>query len=242
MTEWYDSEETVLVLSDLQAPFEHPDALDFLVAVADKYEPTRVVCIGDLTDSYHLGAWAKAPEAMGQSQEIEEMLEFVQDISAVFPDVDILTSNHDLRLIRAAHRAQIHPHFLKGYHEWMGLPKGWKFHDKLEIDGIMYTHGDETGSGASGPNAAIVRAMNYGCPVVHGHFHTKSEIAYVGTPKALLWGMFVGSLVDHSRIAFAYAKKSMRKPVLSTGVVVRGKPVLEPMVVNSDGRWVGYLI
>lgn len=242
MSDWTKSKKTILVIGDTQAPFHHEDTLDFLAALKKRYKPDKIVHIGDLTDSYWLGAWAKDPEAISQTQEIQEMLDFNREIGKLFPKVEILTSNHDLRLLRAAKRGGIHPHFLKSYHEWMGLPKGWKFHDKLSIDGIMFHHGDVTGAGAGGQGAAINRALNYGSPIVCGHHHTFSEIRYVATPKNLLWGMFVGSLIDHDKLAFAYAKQQLRKPILSSGVIINGQPVIEPMVLNHKGRWVGKLL
>lgn len=242
MTEWFSSKEVILVIGDTQAPFHHQDSLAFLKALKKKYKPTRVVHIGDLTDSYHLGAWAKDPEALSQSDEIARMLEFTKEISKIFPKVDILTSNHDRRLLRAAHRAMIHPHFLKDYNSWMGLPSTWKFHDKLEIDGIVFHHGDVVGSGAGGANAAVNRALSYGAPCVFGHHHSLSEVRYIATPRALYYGMFVGSLVDNEQIAFAYCKQHLRKSIISSGVIVKGKPVIEPMVLDTEGRWTGKLL
>ena len=242
MKDWTKSKQTILVIGDTQAPFHHQDCLPFLEALKKKYKPNRIVHIGDLTDSYWLGAWAKDPEAISQTQEVEEMIQFNKDISRLFPRVDILESNHDKRLLRAAHRAGIHPHFLKNYQEWMGLPKTWKFSETLEIDGICFNHGDVTGAGAGGMGAAINRALNFGSPIVCGHHHTFSEIRYVATPRALLWGAFVGSLIDRKKIAFAYARQQLRKPILSSLVIVNGKPVLEPMVLNAKGRWIGRLL
>ena len=49
----YEGESTgvdnscILVIPDLHAPYHHQDALDFLVAVAAKYQPTRLINLGD---------------------------------------------------------------------------------------------------------------------------------------------------------------------------------------------------
>lgn len=228
---------TILVISDLQAPFHHRDALKFLAAVKKKYKPTRVVNIGDLTDSYCLSAWTKDPDAISGNEEIQEMLNFTSEYCKLFPEGDILTSNHDLRLQRAAVRAGIPRHYLKDYHEWMGLTKGWIFHDELLIDGIMFTHGEE--SGAGGQNAALNRVKHYGRSCVSGHLHTISCIEYLGTPEKLMFGMQVGCLIDRDALAFAYAKKALKKPILSVGLIINGIPQLIPMVLNKDGDWIG---
>lgn len=231
--------QTVLVISDIQAPFHHKDTLPFLAAVKKKYKPTRIVNIGDLSDSYCLSAWSKDPDAISGNEEIKKMLEFTKEYCELFPKGDILTSNHDLRLQRAAVRAGIPRHYLKGYHEWMGLTKGWKFHDELKIDDVMYTHGDEVGAG--GPHAALNRVKHYGRSCVSGHLHTQSCIQYIATRDKLMYGMQVGCLIDREAIAFAYAKKGLRKPVLTIGLVKDGVPMLIPMVLDEEGNWKGSL-
>lgn len=242
MTKWYESKERILVIGDTQSPFQHEDTIPFLKALKKKYKPTRVVHIGDVIDGYHLGAWARDPEALSQTDEIKGILKFGKEIAKVFPNVDVLKGNHCLRVERAMHRAQIHTFFLRPMHEYMGVPDTWVFHDKLEIDGITFSHGDDTGPGAGGASAAISRALNYGGPCVFGHHHTFSEVRYVATPKQLMWGMFVGSLIDHKKIAFAYAKKQLRKPILSSGIIINGQPTVVPMVCDDNGRWIGRLL
>lgn len=229
----------VLVISDIQAPFHHEDALAFLKAVKKKYKPNHIVNIGDLTDSYCLSAWGTDPDAISANEEIQRMQAFVKDLVKIFPKADILTSNHDLRLERAAVRAGIPRHFIKDYHEWMGLPKTWKFHDELEIDGILYSHGDEGGAG--GMNASMKRAMHYGKSCVAGHLHTQANITYFANREQLIFGMQVGCLIDRKALAFAYAKKSLKKPVLAVGFIDNGVPLLIPMLLNDKGRWVGKL-
>lgn len=227
--------KTILVIPDIQAPFHHKDTLPFLEALKKKYKPTNVVNIGDLTDSYCLTAWTKDPDAISASEEIKRMREFIADYVKLFPKGDILTSNHDLRLQRAAVRAGISRYFLKSYHDWMGLPKTWKFHDELVIDDIMFTHGDEGGAG--GQMAAQNRVKHYGRSCVSGHLHTQSCINYLATRDKLMFGMQVGCLIDREALAFAYAKKSLRKPVLTAGIIENGVPMLIPMVLNKNGRW-----
>ena len=44
--------KSILVISDLHTPYEHPDVVPFLTAIKAKYKPDTVVCIGDEID-YH---------------------------------------------------------------------------------------------------------------------------------------------------------------------------------------------
>ena len=233
------NKERVLVISDLQAPFHHKDSLKFLAAVKKKYKPTKVVNIGDITDSYCLSAWTKDPDALSATDEINQMLEFNKAYCKLFPKGDILTSNHDLRLQRAAVRAGIPRHYLKDYNEWMGLSKGWKFHDEVIIDEVAYMHGDEQGAG--GQLACINRVKLRGRSCVAGHLHTQANIMYHATKEDLFFGMQVGCLIDHKAVGFAYAKNALKKIILSVGIVDKGIPMLIPMLLDSSGNWVGKL-
>ena len=231
--------QTVLVISDTQAPFQHPDSLKFLQAIKKKYKPTRVVHIGDVTDSYHLSDYIKDPDGMSACDEIRKMHKFVDDLAKMFPKVDVLTSNHDRRIYRAAKKAGIPSHYIKDYHAWMHCPKAWKFHDELEIDGVLYTHGDE--SGAGGVNAALNRAKAYGQSTVSGHLHTLADIRYYANRQYLIFGFQVGCLLDHKAFAFAYSKKNIKKPIIGVGVVDKGIPIFIPMQMTARGRWTGRL-
>lgn len=229
----------ILVISDMQMPFHHKDAFDFLEAVAAKYKPTRIVNIGDIQDYYCLNAWGTDPDAISANEEITLMLEGVQRLAKMFPVMDVLNSNHADRIYRAAIRAGIPKHFIKGYHAQMGCPDTWKFHDELLIDGVLYTHGDEGGAG--GANASLKRMMHYGRSSVAGHLHTQANIVYFANREKLMFGMQVGSLVDREALAFTYCKKALKKPILTVGLVLDGLPMLIPMHLDSEGRWTGKL-
>lgn len=231
--------ETVLVISDTQAPFHHPDTIDFLKAVKKKYKPSKIVHIGDITDSYHLSDYLHDPDGMSATHEIIRMQEFVRELGVIFPKMDILTSNHDARIYRAAKRAGIPSHYIKEYHGWMNCPKTWKFHDELEIDEVLYTHGDEAGAG--GMNAALNRAKAYGQSTVAGHLHTLAEIRYYANRKHLIFGFQVGSLIDQKAYAFAYSKKNIKKAIIGCGIVDKGVPIFIPMVLGPGGQWSGKL-
>ena len=237
----YKKYKRVLIISDLQIPFHHKDALAFLKAVRDKYRPDKIINIGDLTDCYCLSAYAKSPESLSPKQEIRRMLKAVKKLADLFPEMSVMKSNHDRRLYRAAARAAIPNHFLKNYNEWMQCPDTWTFHNDLEVNGILYTHGDEGGAG--GQQACIKRAEKYGKSTVSGHLHTMSEIRYSANRDKVIFGMQVGCLIDREELAFSYAKTNIRKPLLSVGLVINGMPMLVPMaVVSKTGRWTGKLL
>lgn len=229
--------KTVLVISDTQAPFHHPDTVKFLSAVKRKYKPTRVIHIGDLVDAYCFSEYLKAPESISAEREIRGGKKFVADLARVFPKVDVIFGNHDRRLHRAAKRAGIHKSFIKAWSDVLEAPRGWKWYNELEVDNVLYQHGDE--SGAGGLHAAQRRAILNGRNTVAGHLHTNASIMYFANRNGLWWGMHVGSLIDHKAVAFEYSKKALKKPILSVGVIQDGVPQIVPMKLTKKGRWTG---
>ena len=60
-------------------------------------------------------------------------------------------------------------------------------------------------------------------------------------PGGTIWGMNVGCLIDDQKLAFEYNKINPNKPMLGTGVVVEGVPLLIPMILDAKGNWNGKL-
>lgn len=229
----------VLVISDMQIPFHHPDSMEFLKAVKKKYKPNEIINIGDIVDSYCLSQYPKSPEAPSATEEIDNMKEAIAELGKIFPKMTIIKGNHDRRLERMAFKAGIHKHFLKSYSEWTGAPKKWQFVSQAEVDGVLYLHGDE--SGAGGMNAALKRVYIKGMSVVAGHLHTQACIKYTANSDHLHFGMQVGCLIDKDAVAFGYAKRNLSKVIISVGFVNKGKPELIMMDLDKDGRWTGKL-
>ena len=55
-------DEVILVLSDLHAPYNHPEAVEFLEAIKYKYQPTKILGIGDEVDFHALSFHDTDPE------------------------------------------------------------------------------------------------------------------------------------------------------------------------------------
>jgi hypothetical protein len=84
-------------------------------------------------------------------------------------------------------------------------------------------------------------ASQYGMSSIQGHFHEKAQITYISTPEKLMFDMHVGCLADDKSLALGYNKINTRRPIVSIGLVINGIPQLLPMVLNSQGRWIGRL-
>lgn len=229
-----NAKEVVLVIPDTQLPFGHQDAIAFLKAVKKKYKPTRIVHIGDFFDLHALSDYNHDPDGMSAGTELKRAQEDAKAYYKLFPKCEVIAGNHDKRIYRRALSCGIPKEFLVGYDVWMKFPKGWTIHDSVEIDEVLYIHG-EGYSGYNGHRMAATKNMQ---STVIGHIHSHAGIAYMASHKALFWGMNVGCLIDVYAYAFAYGKHLPNKPILSCGIIDKGIPKVIPMVLNSDTRWI----
>lgn len=232
-----NAKEKVLVIPDTQLPFDHKDSIDFLHAVKEKVRPTRIVHIGDYFDLHALSQYVHNPDGYSAGDELKAALKRAKEYYKLFPKCDLIAGNHDVRVYKRASEAGIPKGFLKEYTEWLRAPKGWTIQEKLEIDNVLYIHG-EGFSGASGHLTAAVKNMQ---SVVMGHLHSFAGINYIANHRLICFGMNVGCLIDIHAYAFEYGKTMPNKPILGCGVVDKGIPQFIPMLLNKKGRWVGKL-
>ncbi len=229
--------EIVLVIPDTQYPYHHRDHLKFLCAVRDKYQPTRIVHIGDLMDFHAMSDYTPSPSGHSPGEEFKIAKRCVKKLYAEFPEAQLVFSNHDSRPYRRAAKSGIPESFMKEYAEWMEFPEGWSISQKVEIDGVIYEHGMGCGGELAHKKAALANMQS----TVMGHLHTNFGVEYAANPKALLFGLAVGCLIDCDSYAFAYGKDTKKKPILGCGIVNKGIPIPVPMSLRKGGRWVGEL-
>jgi len=231
----------VLTISDLQAPFQHRDAIDFLKHTKKVWRTERVVCLGDEVDSHGISDYDPEPDAWSAFTEWDRAIEFMHELYKVFPNVKAVTSNHTLRPWRVGKRSKLSlghkgSRFMRSLREAMEAPKGWSWEEHHILDDIRYEHGDRLNGGVS---SVARRAMfQRFTSVVFGHWHSIAGPVYMEVPgKGLLFGCPSGCLIDPQAYAFRY--KSKRDEILGTTVVIDGVPYFEPMILNKRGRWVG---
>lgn len=223
----------VLVISDFHAPFQHKDAIEFLKAVAKKYSTNEVVCIGDEADMAAISDYDSDPDGMSAGDELNKAIKELKKLYKLFPQVQVCTSNHTSRPFRQAYKYGLPKAMIREYREMLQAPKGWTWQDRLEIDEVIYQHGE----GFSGANGASKAALSNSQSTVIGHIHAFAGVQYHATPRFLVFGMNVGCLIDKDQYAFAYGKHSVAKPIISVGVVLDGVPLLVTMPMDVRGRW-----
>lgn len=226
-----------MAIGDTHHPFVHPDALSFLRDIKTKAKPTRIVHMGDEIDSHAVSDYDVDPDGFSPGHEFDAAVESLKSWYREFPDVDVLESNHTWRLYRKGFKAGFPKRFFKPINEIIEAPKGWKWQEQLEIDGVLYEHGE----GFTGRDGALKCAEGNMQSTVIGHVHSFAGIAYSQRPRDLFFGFNVGCLIDYKAYVFKYGKKSKNKPVLGAGLIVRGVPRFVPMLLDKNGRWVGKL-
>ena len=145
----------------------------------------------------------------------------------------LLESNHGSMILRRAMAKGMSKFFIKDYNEILDVSSKWKWVERLILETpkgkVIFAHQ------FCKDIAKAVQQTATSC--VQGHFHTVSEVKYVGNDYHLNFGMSVGCLVDKKSLAMAYMKVNLAKPILSCGVITNGIPYIVPMVLNKDGSW-----
>lgn len=226
----------ILVISDLHAPYMHQDAVEFLKALKDKYKPTRVILTGDEADYHAISFHDSDPDLKSPGDELEKAIECLKPLYKLFPEADVLESNHGSLVIRKALATGLSRKFFRSPGEILEAPKTWNWHFdinlKLPNGTDCYFHHSK-GANVKKNSQAM------GSSFVQGHHHESFEIQYWGNPNALLFGMTVGCLVDSKSLAMAYNKNNLRRPVIGCGLIIDSIPQLVPLVMDKKGRWTG---
>lgn len=234
----------IVVMPDLHAPYHHRHALAFMKAVRDKYQPDLCVNLGDEADKHNMSFHDSDPNLLSAGDELEATKKVLAELAKIFPRFLLCDSNHGSMHYRKAKAHGIPVQYLKSYREILfpqdevgNLGKGWKWAESWRVrtpmGEVLFKHQ---------PSGDIrADASHNQCNLVVGHHHGKFSIEYGASSARLYWGAYFGCLIDKDSLAFAYGKHTMYKPILGCGVIINGVPTLIPMLLDSNGDWVGHL-
>jgi metallophosphoesterase superfamily enzyme len=218
------NKENFLLISDVHLPYEYEHALRFCKELKKDFDVphSNVYSVGDIADLYGFSRWPKSPDAKHTiNQELELLREKIRKWGAVFPEMKIAHSNHDMRVMRKAISADLPSQVIRSVEEIMEFPKGWELREQFVVMAnkceFLVTHGEEYPE-------ALDAAMAYGVNVVQGHHHGKAGVRYRCTKLQQLWGLSVGCLVDKESFAFQYGAYSKQKPIIGCGLILNGMP------------------
>ena len=237
-TEVPDMCNRILVIGDLHEPYTHPDAYQFLKHVRNFYQPDMVVQMGDETDGHAISFHDSDPNLDSAGVELEKAKLGLEKLHALFPNLLVCDSNHGSLIYRRAKAHGLPIQFIKKYRDILfpehGSPK-WSWASawvlNTPLGPVRFQH---QVSGDIMINAAHERTS-----LVLGHEHGKFNITFHASSTALYFGAYAGCLVDRKSQAMAYGKLFPKKPIMGCLVITDGCPQLIPMLLGSDGRWVG---
>ena len=225
----------VLLISDLHIPYHHQDALAFLKHLKEKYNPTRVICLGDELDKHALSYHDSDPDLPSAGDELRKSLPVIAELHEMFPVMDIIESNHGSLVWRKAKTFGIPKHYIKGYNNVLEVGEGWKWSFDLTITlpngQRCYIHHGKTSD-------VIKLSQQMGMCAVQGHFHETFKVDYWGNPNGLFWGLQTGCLIDDDALAFSYNNVNIKRPMIGTAVIIDSQPILEPLIMDEEGRWI----
>ena len=233
-----DTDEVILCISDLHVPYHHPQALEFLQAIKDKYinKNSLILNVGDEADFHGISMHDSETSLDTQHNETLKARKVFKKLEQMFPKMTLVHSNHGSMLYRRGKKHGIPNYMLRDYNEVIGVGKGWKwFPDfKYQMNNgqwLFMTHGMKKNG--------LALAKEMGMCVIQGHYHTTFEINYTSSPLSLSWNMAVGCLLDDKSLAFAYNKVNSTRVILGCGIIINGQPKLLPMLLKKGGEWNG---
>lgn len=229
---------TILVISDTQAPFQHPDTLKFLSEIKKQFKPTFVLHIGDLGDFHSLNFHGVNPNLPSAHDELLQLRAFVKDLAKLFPWMTIVDSNHDALPKRKAHSVGIPDGMLKDERAILQAPETWTFLPELVLklpNGIKCKFKHNYSSNL------LLDSIRQGMSLVCGHLHSKSFIQWWQNDHGINFAVQTGCLINDPHPAFNYNKTQAMRPVLTATLIKGGIPINIPMYVNKKNKWLGFI-
>ena len=211
----------VLIISDTHFPWNHPNYLEFCKETYERFNCDRIVHIGDVVDAYAFSFYDSNPEAISMTEELSRAEVEIKKWAEAFPKMHITLGNHTKRCAKRLVGAKLPKRLWPSYNKIFGAPKAWKFVEDIEIDGVLYRHGEQ----GDARKTCLIEQQS----VVSGHSHTKMGIDFHTNRKGKkIWGMQVGTGIDWSAYVFDYSRHH-KPPQLGAGVVIDGKhPIIVP--------------
>lgn len=205
------------IIGDIHAPFTHKGYRRFVDKAFTSWKVSHVHFIGDVVDAHALSKHEHDPNGESAEAEARQAARAVAAWYRDYPEATVSIGNHDERHYRAARRAGIPDRYIRSYAEVWDTPR-WDWQPSHTFDGVLYEHG----TGTTGKDAALNRAVQKRQSLVMGHVHTYPGSKYHASDNGTIFGLNVGCGIDASAYAFAYARPFPTVPVLGCGVVVDG--------------------
>jgi len=211
----------VLIIGDLHEPFCLEGYLQFNIDLYKKYDITDVIFIGDVIDNHYASYHETDPDGFGAGEELQRAIAKLKRWYEAFPKATVVVGNHDRLIMRKAKTGGIAEKWIRPYNEVLEV-YGWNFVESIEIDGVLYVHGE-----GGTARARIKQELQ---STVQGHLHSQAYVEWVVGAKYRVFGVQVGCGIDRKSYALAYSKAG-KKPAIGSGVVLENGrlPIVEMM-------------
>lgn len=226
----------ILIVSCTHYPFNHPDYIDWLMAVWKRFKCNEFVHLGDLYDVAGVNRFFRDPTMPNINEEFDRARGDCQRLFSVFPKAKYIVGNHCARVTRAYIEAGLPELLLPNPKNAFGLPDSWEvYKGMIEMGDTVFVHGNDK------PSDALSYARMIGRNIVMGDKHTKLNVQHMNNDFTSPWSMQVGCGISRERKAFDYTKKHIAKPIVGCGLLIEGNPIVLAMPMDKYGRWTGSL-
>ena len=215
-----NNQKRVLVIGDLHEPFCLEGYFEFCKDIYTKYKCTDVVFIGDIVDNHFSSYHETIPDSIGGGDELEFAISKLKKWHTYFSNATVIIGNHDRLIMRKAQTGGISSKWIRDYKDVLEVPT-WNFVDRHVIDGVQYLHGEG--------GTAKVKCKSDMMSTVQGHLHTQAYTEWFVGANFKIFGMQIGSGIDHKNQAFSYAKYG-KKPAIGCGVVINGTTAINELM------------
>jgi predicted phosphodiesterase len=237
-----------LVISDLQVPYHHEQAVKNVIKLARREKFDEVLCVGDEIDFQTISRWAeKTPLAYQQTitRIVKSVSKYCGISESTAEKCIIIRSNHSDRLYSTLLKT---PGLISlpelQYPKFMGFAEmGMTYHKtayEFYPGWVLCSWRRRQHEPARRHYSSLNLAKKYGKSVIAGHSHRLGMSAYseaIGSHYRPLYGVEVGNLMDRKKasyIRYGSANWQMGFAILeATGKTLH--PTLVP--VNKDGSF-----
>lgn len=220
------------IIGDTHCPGMLKGYPQFLRETFKAWNDDTVVHIGDLVDWAAISFHGKDPRLPAVLSERQAAQKQVNELQKAVPMDYWMLGNHDALPERQAAEVGLPPDLLVAHRDYWNLPDSVDVmprFSRLEIDGVLYFHGDQ---GPGGMYAMANQAKQNFQSCVLGHLHALGGVYYLANHSHRVFGMNVGCGMDWELLQFEYGWKFTKKPLVGCGIVLDGvQAYWEPMVL-----------
>lgn len=227
----YAGDLKVLVVPDQHFPFVNKKALARLIEIAEEFQPTHIVNVGDTYDMYSFSRFARSMDIMTPKQEIErgrvmaeKMWVNLQKAAPKAKCFQVL-GNHEERVFKkimnlAAEYESILEAPIRKLLSFPGVHTLKSSKSELVINDIVFVHGWSTTAG--------FHVRYFLQNVVHGHTH-RGSVQFISQKGKSLWELDCGFIADQNSLPLEYRETKTSQWHTGLGLIDKYGPRFVPL-------------